>query len=202
MMRKPLVKMNERQALERMSSRCAKSEQCEADVRRKLAEWEQDDAAADRIVERLRAEGFVDDERFCRAFVEDKWRFNRWGRTKIRMALRMKGMDGAPADEALAAVDDNDNLMGYAFCIFKEVKNDNILTDTKSLYIDDLCVDERFRGQGIGKALYQAVKKFAADSGCYNLTLNVWSCNTSALEFYKRCGFTPQKTIMEQILRD
>ena len=56
MMRKPLVKMNERQALERMSSRCAKSEQCEADVRRKLAEWEQDDAAADRIVERLRAE--------------------------------------------------------------------------------------------------------------------------------------------------
>ena len=108
MMRKPLVKMNERQALERMSSRCAKSEQCEADVRRKLAEWEQDDAAADRIVERLRAEGFVDDERFCRAFVEDKWRFNRWGRTKIRMALRMKGMDGAPADEALAAVDDNE----------------------------------------------------------------------------------------------
>ena len=108
MMRKPLVKMNERQALERMSSRCAKSEQCEADVRRKLAEWEQDDAAADRIVERLRAEGFVDDERFCRAFVEDKWRFNRWGRTKIRMALRMKGMDGAPADEALAAMDDNE----------------------------------------------------------------------------------------------
>ena len=100
-----------------------------------------------------------------------------------------------------AAVDDNDNLMGYAFCIFKEVKNDNILTDTKSLYIDDLCVDERFRGQGIGKALYLAVKKFATESGCYNLTLNVWSCNTSALEFYKRCGFTPQKTIMEEKLQ-
>ena len=100
-----------------------------------------------------------------------------------------------------AAVDDNDNLMGYAFCIFKEVKNDNILTDTKSLYIDDLCVDERFRGQGIGKALYLAVKKFAAESGCYNLTLNVWSCNTSALEFYKRCGFAPQKTIMEEKLQ-
>ena len=64
MMRKPLVKMNERQALERMSSRCAKSEQCEADVRRKLAEWEQDDTAADRIVERLRAEGY-DFSVFC-----------------------------------------------------------------------------------------------------------------------------------------
>ena len=114
MMRKPLVKMNERQALERISSRCAKSEQCEADVRRKLAEWEQDDAAADRIVERLRAEGFVDDERFCRAFVEDKWRFNRWGRTKIRMALRMKGMDGAPADEALAMLREKNRTVSAA----------------------------------------------------------------------------------------
>lgn len=100
----------------------------------------------------------------------------------------------------LAAVDDDDNLMGYAFCIFKEVKDDNILTDTKSLYIDDLCVDERFRGKGIGKALYQAVKKFAIENGCYNLTLNVWSCNTSAHEFYIRCGFVPQKTIMEEKL--
>ena len=107
-MRKPLVKMNERQARQRLAARCPTRELGVADVRRKLAEWEQDDAAADRIVERLRAEGFVDDERFCRAFVEDKWRFNRWGRTKIRMALRMKGMDGAPADEALAAVDDNE----------------------------------------------------------------------------------------------
>lgn len=100
-----------------------------------------------------------------------------------------------------AAVDDDDKLMGYAFCIFKQVKDDNILTDVKSLYIDDLCIDECFRGQGIGKALYLAVKEFARQNGCYNLTLNVWSCNTSALEFYKRCGFTPQKTVMEEKLQ-
>ncbi len=99
-----------------------------------------------------------------------------------------------------AAVDDNDTLMGYAFCIFKETKGDNILTDIKSLYIDDLCVDEKFRGKGVGKALYQAVKKFARENGCYNLTLNVWSRNTSAHEFYLRCGFTPQKTMMEEKL--
>ena len=100
-----------------------------------------------------------------------------------------------------AAVDDDDKLMGYAFCIFKQVKDDNILTDVKSLYIDDLCIDECFRSQGIGKALYLAVKEFAQQNGCYNLTLNVWSCNTSALEFYKRCGFTPQKTVMEEKLQ-
>lgn len=100
----------------------------------------------------------------------------------------------------LAAVDDNNTLMGYAFCIFEQVSNDNILVDDKSLYIDDLCVDERFRGQGVGKALYLAVRDFAAKNGCRNLTLNVWSCNTQALEFYKRCGFTPRKTVMEQKL--
>ncbi|UKI18618.1 MAG: GNAT family N-acetyltransferase [Bacteroidales bacterium] len=66
-------------------------------------------------------------------------------------------------------------LMGYAFCIFEEVRDNNILVDDKSLYIDDLCVDERYRGQGVGKALYLAVKDFAAKNGCRNLTLNVWA---------------------------
>lgn len=101
----------------------------------------------------------------------------------------------------LAAVDDDDRLLGYAFCVFKEVRNDNILTDNKSLYIDDLCVDERFRGKGIGGALYRAVKAFALEHGCDSLTLNVWSCNTAALAFYQQCGFTPQKTVMEEKIR-
>ena len=99
-----------------------------------------------------------------------------------------------------AAVDDNDTMMGYAFCIFREVRDDNILYDHRTLYIDDLCVDRKFRGQGIGKALFQAVRDFASDNGCDSLTLNVWSCNASALEFYRRCGLTPQKTIMEMNL--
>lgn len=100
----------------------------------------------------------------------------------------------------LAAVDDDDTLMGYAFCIFREVKGDNILMDLKSLYIDDLCVDERARGKGIGKALYEAVREFARENGCRSLTLNVWSCNPAAHAFYERCGFVPQKTVMEQKL--
>lgn len=100
----------------------------------------------------------------------------------------------------LAAVDDDDRLMGYAFCIFQQHVNNNILTDIKTLYIDDLCVDEKLRGQHIGSGLYNAALDFAKKHGCYNVTLNVWSCNESALNFYKSLGLKPQKIGMEKIL--
>lgn len=100
----------------------------------------------------------------------------------------------------LAAVNDDDVMQGYAFCIFQEHKNDNVLTDIKTLYIDDLCVDENCRGQHVGTLLYDAVKKFAKESGCYNVTLNVWECNSSAMKFYQKVGLVPYKTGMEIIL--
>ena len=99
-----------------------------------------------------------------------------------------------------AAVDENDCLVGYAFCIFQQHLNDNILTDIRTLYIDDLCVDETKRGMHIGKTLYEAVLDFAQKQGCYNVTLNVWSCNESAMKFYQSCGLKPQKVGMEVIL--
>lgn len=95
---------------------------------------------------------------------------------------------------------DGGNIAGYAFCIFQQHTDNNILTDIKTLYIDDLCVDETCRGQHIGKSLYETVKQFAKDRGCYNVTLNVWSCNASALQFYEKCGLIPQKIGMECIL--
>lgn len=100
----------------------------------------------------------------------------------------------------LAAVDDQDQVLGYAFCIFKQYLNDNILTDIKTLYIDDLCVDETLRGQHIGKQLYEAVLEYARANGCYNVTLNVWACNEAAIKFYEKCGLKPQKIGMETIL--
>lgn len=99
-----------------------------------------------------------------------------------------------------AAVDEEGNLLGYAFCVFQQHLGDNILTDIKTLYIDDLCVDENLRGQHIGRSLYEYVVQFAKDSGCYNLTLNVWACNESARKFYESCGLKPQKYGMETIL--
>lgn len=100
----------------------------------------------------------------------------------------------------LAAVDENDCMIGYAFCIFQQYKDHNIMTDIKTLYIDDLCVDETMRGKHIGKLLYNAAVDFAREHGCYNLTLNVWSCNKSAMKFYESCGLKPQKVGMEVIL--
>ncbi len=99
-----------------------------------------------------------------------------------------------------AAVDENDVMKGYAFCVFQEHKDDNVLTDIKTLYIDDLCVDENCRGQHIGSVLYEAVKKFAKEQGCYNVTLNVWECNPSARKFYEKAGLKPYKIGMEVIL--
>lgn len=100
----------------------------------------------------------------------------------------------------LVATDEKDQVLGYAFCIFQQHINNNILTDVKTLYIDDLCVDENLRGQHIGKKLYDAVLSFAKGHGCYNVTLNVWSLNEPAMKFYESCGLKPQKIGMETIL--
>lgn len=107
------------------------------------------------------------------------------------------------ADEktpVLIAADESDKVMGYAFCVFQQHIGSNILTDIKTLYIDDLCVDENVRGRHVGSSLYNAVLDFARENGCYNVTLNVWSCNESAMRFYEKMGLVPQKIGMEKIL--
>ncbi len=96
--------------------------------------------------------------------------------------------------------EENGEVLGYAFCIFQQHLNNNILTDVKTLYIDDLCVDETKRGMHIGSALYRHVLAYARENGCYNVTLNVWACNESAMKFYQNMGLTPQKIGMEHIL--
>ncbi len=102
----------------------------------------------------------------------------------------------------LVAADENGNVLGYAFCVYKQALNDLLLTDVKSLYIDDLCVDESCRGKHVGSSLYDAVLTLAKQTGCYNVTLNVWQGNDSAMDFYKAKGLKPQKVYMEQILED
>ena len=104
-------------------------------------------------------------------------------------------------DDAPVFVYDEDGaILGHAFCQIQTVQNDRLLCDRKTLYVDDICVDEAARGRGVGKALYTHVRDYARSLGCYNLTLNVWSCNPNALHFYERMGLVPQKVGMEQIL--
>lgn len=96
--------------------------------------------------------------------------------------------------------EENGEVVGYAFCILVQYKDSNILTDIKTLYIDDLCVDENVRGKGIGRSLYNYVVEYAKACGCYNVTLNVWADNKSALAFYEKIGLHKQKIGMELIL--
>lgn len=104
------------------------------------------------------------------------------------------------AKPIFVGVDENEDILGYAFCLFQQHKEKNILTDIKTLYIDDLCVEQEKRGMHIGRQLYEYVLSFAKEQGCYNVTLNVWSCNQNALKFYETCGLVPQKIGMEKIL--
>mgnify|MGYP002545505462 CR=1 FL=1 len=91
-------------------------------------------------------------------------------------------------------------ILGYAFCIHKQFINDNNMTDVKTLYIDDLCVDENERGKHIGKTLYDFVVSYAKKNGYYNVTLNVWADNKKAVGFYEKIGLQVQKIGMEKIL--
>lgn len=97
-------------------------------------------------------------------------------------------------------VDENETVLGHAFCIHKQEKDNSVLTDIKTLYIDDICVDEQHRRMHIGKMLYEHVLNYAKTNGFYNITLNVWNCNPKAIKFYESLGFLPQKITLEKIL--
>ena len=91
-------------------------------------------------------------------------------------------------------------ILGHAFCMITKVKGDKLLQDIKTLYIDDICVDENARGKHVGKALYEHVRDYAQSIGCNNITLNVWDGNDAALSFYRNMGMKVQKTTMEIVL--
>ena len=98
------------------------------------------------------------------------------------------------------AVDDEEKVLGYAFCIYEETKDNPSLMDRKTVYIDDLCVDATERGQHIGTALYDYVKVEAKREGCSAVTLNVWCLNEGAMRFYEKCGMKPLKVVMEEMI--
>ena len=115
-------------------------------------------------------------------------------------AEELKAILSDPATPVFVCVDDEDIPLGHAFCIHKQIVGDSVLTDIRTLYIDDICVDSTARGQHVGKTLYNHVIAYAREQGFYNVTLNVWSCNKTALKFYEAMGLVPQKIGMEVIL--
>ena len=91
-------------------------------------------------------------------------------------------------------------VLGYCFCQIHIFEHDPVMTDRRVLYIDDLCVDEHVRGNGIGRGLYKEVCRYAKMRKCDSITLNVWCCNDGALKFYEALGLKPQKIGMEMDL--
>ena len=98
--------------------------------------------------------------------------------------------------------EDGGQVLGYCFCVLKDYRGSGVQTDRIELYIDDLCVEEAARGQGVATALYRYVKAFAREIGCSHISLNVWCGNDGAQRFYEKMGLTPRSIMMEQPLED
>ena len=119
------------------------------------------------------------------------------GTTKYtRAELEEKiGDDYAP----IFVAEDDGKVAGYAFCVIEDHPATTNTRATKTLYVDDLCVDANCRGKHVGKTLYDYVIAFAKSIGCYNVTLNVWEGN-EARRFYEKMGMKVRKTMMETVL--
>ena len=97
-------------------------------------------------------------------------------------------------------VNEKDEVLGHGFCIFQQ-NGGALMAERKTLYIDDICIDEKARRTGAGKKLYDHILRFARINGCYNVTLNVWCCNPGAMAFYEKLGLQPYRIGMEKVLR-
>ena len=104
-----------------------------------------------------------------------------------------------PATPVFVGVDDAGRVLGHGFCVLQH-SGGRLMEEHDTLYIDDICVDEAARGLGVGRALYDHILGFARAAGCYNVTLNVWTCNPGAMKFYEKLGMKPYKVGMETIL--
>ncbi len=123
-------------------------------------------------------------------FIKDKTKY-----TEDELAEILKD-DRSPV---FVCEDETGAILGHGFCVYEHASGNNIV-ERDTLYIDDICVSENARRQGVGEALYRHIKAFAKDEGFYNLTLNVWSLNKGAAKFYEKMGLKPYKVGMEEIL--
>lgn len=102
--------MTEQEAYLQLAALCAQAEHCQQEMRDKMKRWELDETVQKRVVERLVKERFVDDERYARAFVKDKTRYNKWGRRKVQQALWMKHIDSDIQQRILDEIDEKEYL--------------------------------------------------------------------------------------------
>ena len=97
---------------------------------------------------------------------------------------------------------EGESCLGYCFCMLPTYRASRCSVARDELYIDDLCVDESARGQGVATALYRHVCGYAQEKGCAFVTLNVWQGNDNAQRFYEKMGMRPRSITMEHPLED
>ena len=102
--------MTEQEAYLQLAALCAQAEHCQQEMRDKMRRWELDETVQNRIIDRLIKERYVDDERYARAFVKDKIRYNKWGRRKVQQALWQKRIDADIQQRVLDEIDEKEYL--------------------------------------------------------------------------------------------
>lgn len=112
----------------------------------------------------------------------------------------LRAIMGSDRTPVFVCTDSDGRVLGHGFCVLQRPENTRLLQDILTLYIDDICVDETARGRHVGRMIYEQIVAYARQRGCYNVTLNVWTCNPGAMKFYERLGLTPYKIGMEMIL--
>ena len=121
------------------------------------------------------------------------------GPTTKYTADELKAILASDETPVFVCCDEAGRVLGHGFCVLQH-SGGQLMEEHDTLYIDDICVDEAARGTGAGRALYRHILDHARSLGCYNVTLNVWTCNPGAMRFYEKLGMTPYKIGMEQIL--
>ena len=102
--------MTEQDAYLQLAALCAQAEHCQQEMRDKMRRWELDETVQNRIIDRLIKERYIDDERYARAFVKDKIRYNKWGRRKVQQGLWQKRIDADIQQRVLDEIDEKEYL--------------------------------------------------------------------------------------------
>lgn len=126
----------------------------------------------------------------------DLFKEHGWKYTESELQIILANKD----NPVFVCTDKEGRIIGHCFCQTINHPEGPATYAYKTLYIDDLCVDENVRGQHVGKALYEYAKQYAAVNGYYNLTLHAWARNTGAVGFYTHLGMSIQQYTMEEVL--
>ena len=122
--------MDKKKALNKLMSLCSTKEKCIVEIKQKLINWQLDNIDIEEVIDFLKENNFINEERYTNAFVHDKFRFNKWGKIKIKYALKQKNISEHLINNALKTIDETD----YFNTITEELnKKNKTIKDTKNI---------------------------------------------------------------------